>query len=843
MKKILSFILSLILIITICAGMDYSALASDAYANNDYARTGCHDPSIVKGDNGRYYTFGSHMAYSYSDDLVNWYSGTSTMDGDGTQSLLSYDGKSWKETCAKAFDWTTRCQKAWGRTDDQIEYGCWAPSVVYNATMKKWCMYTCASTWGSVASVIFLATSDNIEGPYTFVDTMIYSGFTSYNKLLGKSSKKDYNYTYTNVLEALGSDYESEIRNSTTGWFTDNNGYNCGYGMYPNCIDPTGFTDKNGDMWMVYGSFSGGTFVVPLVEETGLVDYAYMNAHKSNGYDPYFGMRVSSTHPDDECSGEGPFIVYDEQSDYYYFYLTYEGLGGTDGYNIREYRSKNPDGPYVDKAGNKATESKFTGAKLMGNYQFSCQPTGYLSGGHSSSFIDDDGKMYQAYHTRFTCDGGWGHQLRVHQMLRTKDGWAVMLPYEYQGETVSNTGYSVDEIVGTYEFVNHTSIGQHLDHDNPDAQLSSIMLPTQTIELAPDGTIYNLKEYGFSIISANTSSKIVSGTWSKTNGTYYATFKINGVTYNGVFCKQKDESANGNEVMTFAALGTNNAEIWGVQTNNHTPKITSTVTPATAKANGKVVKKCSVCGMTASYPVSKIAIVSLSATSYIYNGKAKKPTITVKDSNGKKISSSNYTVTYSNNTKIGTANVKVTFKGNYTGTISKTFTINPKISLSATSYTYNGKSKKPTVTVKDGNGKKINTKYYTISYSFGRKNVGKYTVTIKFKNGHKGTYKKTFTIKPKSTSISTITAKSKGFTVKWKKRSTQTTGYQIQYSTNSNFTDAKIVTVSKNSTTSKTISNLSARKSYHVRVRTYRTVSGTKYYSSWSNKKTVITKK
>ncbi len=170
-----------------------------------------------------------------------------------------------------------------------------------------------------------------------------------------------------------------------------------------------------------------------------------------------------------------------------------------------------------------------------------------------------------------------------------------------------------------------------------------------------------------------------------------------------------------------------------------------------------------------------------------------------------------------------------------------------KITLSATSYTYNGKVKKPSVTVKDSSGKIISAGNYTVTYSSGRKNAGIYTVTIKFKGNYSGTVKKTFTIKPKATSISKLKAKVKGFTVSWKKQTTQSTGYQIQYSTSSKFNSAKTVTVGKNSTSSKTVSKLSANKKYYVRVRTYKTVKvngkNTKIYSSWSKAKSVTTLK
>lgn len=165
------------------------------------------------------------------------------------------------------------------------------------------------------------------------------------------------------------------------------------------------------------------------------------------------------------------------------------------------------------------------------------------------------------------------------------------------------------------------------------------------------------------------------------------------------------------------------------------------------------------------------------------------------------------------------------------------------ISLSATSYTYNGKVKKPTVTVKDSRGTKIAASNYNVTYGSGRKNVGKYTVKITFKGNYAGKVTKSFKINPKSTTISSITPKSKGFTVKWKKEKTQTTGYQIQYSTSSTFKSAKTVTVSRNVTTNKKISKLKAKKKYYVRIRTYKKVGSAKYYSSWSRAKKVTTKR
>ena len=236
--------------------------------------------------------------------------------------------------------------------------------------------------------------------------------------------------------------------------------------------------------------------------------------------------------------------------------------------------------------------------------------------------------------------------------------------------------------------------------------------------------------------------------------------------------------------------------------------------------------------------------ISLSATSYTYNGAAKTPAVTVKNASGTKLTNgTHYTVTYSSGRKnVGTYKVTIKMKGNYSGTKTLTFKINPKIKLSATSYTYNGKTKTPTVTVTNSSGKKISTKYYTISYSSGRKNVGTYTATIKFKNGHSGTYKYTFKINPVKTTVSKLTAGKKSITVAITKKSTQVTGYQIQYSTSKSFSKATTKTISSYKTTKYTLKSLSAKKTYYVRVRTYKTVGKTKYYSGWSTYKYVKTK-
>ena len=165
------------------------------------------------------------------------------------------------------------------------------------------------------------------------------------------------------------------------------------------------------------------------------------------------------------------------------------------------------------------------------------------------------------------------------------------------------------------------------------------------------------------------------------------------------------------------------------------------------------------------------------------------------------------------------------------------------IKLKTANYTYDGKAKKPAVIVTDSNGKTIASSNYTVKYSSNKK-VGTATATITFKGNYEGTKKLTYKINPKGVSLKKLTKGSKQFKATWGKNTTQTTGYEVQYSTNKNFKSGnKKVTIKKNKTTSTTVKKLKAKKKYYVRIRTYKTVNGKKYYSGWSKVLNVKTKK
>ena len=181
----------------------------------------------------------------------------------------------------------------------------------------------------------------------------------------------------------------------------------------------------------------------------------------------------------------------------------------------------------------------------------------------------------------------------------------------------------------------------------------------------------------------------------------------------------------------------------------------------------------------------------------------------------------------------------------YYSEIEKSFTLRAKISsakLSSASYTYDGKVKTPGVVVKNGNRVLKSGRDYTVSYAKGRKNVGAYNVTITGKGNYFGKVNLSFKINPKGTKIKKLYRGFKRFYVKWKKQRIQTTGYQIIYSRSKKFNKAKVKTVRSNRYTGTNIKRLKRYKRYYVKVRTYKTVSGKRFYSGWSKVRSVRTR-
>lgn len=522
-KKLMAILLTGTLIST----LGFTSITSGEEKLSEKSRVSVHDPSIVKKDD-TYYVFGSHIEAAKSTDLQNW---TTFTNGYTTPGNIIFGDLS--ENLAESFEWA-------GEDDSDCKngYAVWAPTVFWNesyvnddGSVGAYMMYYCTSSTYK-RSAIGYAVSQDIEGPYTYVETIIYSGFTK-NDAYDSNSDKNTIYTNTHIDELIEDGTISGVNDS---WFAADGSYNTTYA--PNAIDPELFYDTEGKLWMTYGSWSGGVYILEIDSTTGQPIYPGEDSDTNtiNPTDRYFGKRVAVGYTQ---SGEGADVVYDAETGYYYMTITYGSLTSDGGYNMRLFRSESPAGPYLDAKGNNAALSgnvtnTANGIKLISNYKFACQDQALKAAGHNSVLIDDDGERYLIHHQRFD-DGTEYHEVRVHQMFVNKEGWLVVAPYENSGDKISETGYSKDEVVGNYQFINHGT--------------------------ATTGKVADI--LNVSLNEDNTVSGDIYGTWTMEENSYYMTITTNDVTYSGVFFKQQDESLEDNKVMTFTAVGSNNESVWG----------------------------------------------------------------------------------------------------------------------------------------------------------------------------------------------------------------------------------------------------------------------------------------
>lgn len=483
--------------------LDYTVSYDGIATAKIEAGASVHDPSIIKVD-GKYYIFGSHMSTAVSDDLRTW---TSIGDGYKVKDPIYYELMANEDAFAYAGS-----KKSVIPTDDR-GWHVWAPDVIYNEATGLYYLYFCtSSTWN--ASNLCYATSENIEGPYEWKGALIYSGFTAET------------LENTDVTEYVDKDTAKDT------YIKKSNEYN--FDKYPNAIDPTVLYDEDGRLWMVYGSWSGGMYLLELDEENGEV--IHPEADEENRVDAYFGKRLMGGN---HTSMEGPYILYDEQSGYYYLFVSYGGLAREGGYQIRVFRSETIDGDYVDMNGEfpldtQNMEQAPYGLKLSGNYYLPSLEMAYMATGHNSAFVDDDGKKYIVNHTRFD-NKTEDHEPRVHQFIVNEEGWPCMLPYATDGETVSETGYEMSDVAGRYYVINQgTAI---------DANIAEPFI----LYLEEDGKVYG---------------DGVEGSWETKDNTCYMNITYGDTSYSGVFCQMNDEA--GTQVMTFSAVG-NNESVWGVK--------------------------------------------------------------------------------------------------------------------------------------------------------------------------------------------------------------------------------------------------------------------------------------
>ena len=545
--------------------------AKTLYKNTSKRRVSVHDPSVVWdtiNTPNRYYIIGSHRGIAYTTDMQNW-TGTSEtfamVNSNGTVSTVTTTGSVMEENLRKVFTRhrTTTVPKggeqvafgnydaqAWCRAipdaasgDWDVNGVMWAPDMVWNPLMQKWCQYLSlnGNDW---ASVIVLLTSDKLTGPWVYEGPVVFSGFRS-------PSDERVSWKKTDLELVIG---EQSSLPSRYNHPSSANGQMWG-DWWPNNIDPTVFYDEEGELWMAYGSWSGGIWMLKLNKENGLRDYdvAYDSDYATMGKactsDPYFGKRIAGG-----CyvSGEGPYI--EHIGNYYYLFMSYGGFAPDGGYEMRVFRSENPDGPYKDPQGRSAQFTSWLlnygasnadkrGEKILGSYNlWGFQTVGECAQGHNSIIAAPDGRTYLVYHTKFN-NGTIGHEVRVHQVFINKNGWLVAAPFEYNGEQITDadmaqpTPLSTTDIVGTYDVIVHKYA---MDHANMEE-----VKPVQ-VTLTADGMVTG--KY--------------TGTWSIDEGTSYLTIRMAGVNYYGVIFEEVMDQKSLHAI-SFTGCSATGVNAWG----------------------------------------------------------------------------------------------------------------------------------------------------------------------------------------------------------------------------------------------------------------------------------------
>lgn len=480
-KRILvTSMLSVALLIPAIPGSD--TLAKDKGGKEKipvFENASVHDPSFIEVDD-QYYVFGSHLAAAKTNDLMKWKMVDSGVR-DGNK-LIPNVTEELKDTLE------------WAQTDTL-----WAADVIQLADGKFY-MYYNACKGDSPRSAMGVAVADDIEGPYEDTGIILKSG-------MWDEPSED------------GTIYDAT--------------------KHPNVVDPDVFYDEDGKLWMVYGSYSGGIFIMEMDEETG-------KPLPGQGY----GKKLMGGN---HSRIEGPAMMYSPETDYYYMFLSFGGLDAIGGYNIRVARSKSPDGPFYDAEGNDMVDVKADpnlplfddksiepyGVKLLGNNLFEKKVgdpgqdpgIGYVSPGHNTAFYDEDTKNhYLIFHSRFP-ERGEEHEVRVHQMHMNDIGWPVVAPSRNTNEKEAKIKRK--DMAGDYQYVNHGK------------DISADVKTSEQITLKENGKVEGA----------------VKGKW-KYGKDNEVNLTIDGEKYNGFFLRQWDEAAQEYDT-TFTALSDKGVAVWG----------------------------------------------------------------------------------------------------------------------------------------------------------------------------------------------------------------------------------------------------------------------------------------
>lgn len=527
---------------TVCNAISMSAITVGSGST-----VAVHDPSVVvayadafgntyaEAGEGRqkvYFLFGTQLSNAYSYDMESWVTFTPTFYEEGTTTVSTDHEKIFKTAAA----WS-------GYTDAAtIKGNLWAPDIIYNPDLEKWCLYYSMSGDSSnFRSSVFLMTADNITGPYEFDGFVVFSGFAPADKGSG-AGLDDY--------KAVTGDTDG----SELGRYVNSeNKWNNNYGV--SCIDPAVLYDEAGDLWMFYGSWSGGIFLLKLDNETGLRDTS--RTYGSDGQpiydtaettalreDPYLGIHVAGGW---YVSGEGPYVEYIDG--YYYLFLSYGFYSPDGGYNMRVFRAENITGDYVDPDGTWAVYDGYLlnygsnvshGLSFMQNYKWSWW-TGpaSIAQGHNS-VLTDDGNVYLVYHIKYD-DGSVQHNVEVHRLVEGKEGgWYLVAPFQKSEHDRIVTDAEETDLAGGWSILTHTPIADYKGYAyNTD----------QAAVFNADGTL----------------SGAYTGTWT-IDGQYITIETDEAGTFEGVLMEQQIEGMESEVVTyTFTAMNEDGLCIWGAK--------------------------------------------------------------------------------------------------------------------------------------------------------------------------------------------------------------------------------------------------------------------------------------
>lgn len=463
-----------------------------------------HDPTVVLADDGYYYmyqtdasygnahTAGGHFHGRRSKDLVNWEYLGGTM-----QSLPEWLLPKLNQI---------RSEMGLPATTGDGEFGYWAPCVrkVKSGLYRMYYSIVCPGllngdgTWGERAFIGMMENSDPANN-----DGWVDKGYVVTN-----ASDKGLNFNIPST----------DWANAYYKW---------------NAIDPSYIITPSNEHWLIYGSWHSGIVAMELNSDTGLPKQTLGVPWATGSAPAEYGTLIQTREAGNRWqASEGPEVVYNAETGYYYLFVAYDGLAVP--YNTRVARSKSITGPYLGIDGANVT----TGATMLPvvthPYKFS-NSDGWVGISHCAVFDDGKGNWYYASQGRLpeSVDNSimLGH---VRSIRWTKDGWPLVMPERYGA--VPKVAITEEELVGNWEHID-------LSYSYGKQKESSVMTLTAD-------------------------HKVSVGTWKDASWSYNADTQV--LTVNGIdlyLQREVDwEAVPRTHTIVYAAYGSNYKTYWGKKT-------------------------------------------------------------------------------------------------------------------------------------------------------------------------------------------------------------------------------------------------------------------------------------